>query len=920
MNKELVEIYKKTIDEIDSKFEQKRKSIESDIELSKQSVVELYENNKFSPNAILDFDKMQLNDETNYSLPYALRIGDLELKGKTATSVRIPAILPFIDANATAFIIDREQNNEDAIQSIFQSIAFRLLLSLPINLCKFHFVDTHKRGSKFNIMKQLPEKIKHNAFIISNNKKFDELIAELNQTVDEIKNNQLTGYDTLEEYNKANSTLPEPYRFVFISDFPHDFSKELSEQFFNLINYQNASNAGIYIFYSIDNTPTDTQYGYGFDISKCLNISTQVSRNSDGKYEIDIKNDDLKLKQLFNERFNTFDIQLHNKLPDNKDVIINAINRKAGNIKQTNISFDGYLENLMQTTYWEESTKLGVKIPVGKQSSKTIFFEFGNGHYFALVGGNPGMGKTVFLHNIICNGSIIYSPKELQFFLMDCKDGVGFQMYKKLPHVKSTSLNNNIDLILNTLQDIQDEIKNRNKLFNEATEKYNILIDRIEDYREKTNKVLPRIVLIIDEFQKLFEGRTFAQKGKAEEILTNLIKQGRSAGIHIIFCTQKYGDVGFDISLVTLRFAFKLKEESDSGKILGAGNAAASKLGGVGDAILNDKGGEYKDNIKFKGANIEKEKIPEYIKFCRNKCAERFPDWDWEQETEIDEINSSNLDLANNQYIMDLLCAGKKVTTKESKIYLGIEYSTSKKPICVNVSNKSAANLILIGNDIQTAMSSLLSANLQLQLQSPANSKFYIVDFLDTDNEFANYYEDFAELFDSNIEYVIKSELEQLVNNIEQELDERIENDNKRKSNADRGKIILTLSNIQAAQKLKKEGYDTSPITQKLMKILKDGSRFGIHFLFYSYSLEGLFDEMFSDQIFDYFENKVCLQGGKLKLHEEYEKYNIKRGYGLVENKEYKLAPFVFYNTFEGNINPETQKKFDYIFSIYNKN
>ena len=48
---------------------------------------------------------------------------------------------------------------------------------------------------------------------------------------------------------------------------------------------------------------------------------------------------------------------------------------------------------------------------------------------------------------------------------------------------------------------------------------------------------LPRVLLIIDEFQILFsESRQVAEA--AEQLLSQLLKQGRSFGIHILLATQ----------------------------------------------------------------------------------------------------------------------------------------------------------------------------------------------------------------------------------------------------------------------------------------------------------------------------------------------------------------------------------------------
>lgn len=895
---ELEELYARTLDEIDSDFEKKRKSVESDIEQAGLSIENLFASNHFSLNAIVDFEKMSLDDTQNYLLPKALRIGNLLFY--TMAGSHVPAILPFTDANATAFVIDRAQNNEETIQRIFQLIAFRLMMSLPVNLCRFHFVDTYSLGRKFNIMNRLSEKIKHNA-IVSDEKMLNELIVELEQSVMEINRNQLIRYHTIEEYNRENPTLAVAYRFVFLSNFPHGFSKDLADRFFKLIHDQNAIRTGIYVFFSIDN---DVATPYGFDISKYMNISTLAHPLGEYRdmYEID--------NSIFDKSFyDTFFIQFHTHLPPNLEAVIAAINRKADNVKPAMISLDADIDKMIETqVYWKGDTRLGVKIPVGKRPvDETLFFELGGAttDYFAMVGGRPGYGKTVLLHNIIRNGAIIYSPEELQFYLIDCKDGVGFQIYKNLPHAKFISTNNNLDLILDALQMLQNEMKNRARLFKEASEKYNTHIVQIEDYRETCNITLPRIILVIDEFQLLLSGG-YRQANIARETLTDLIKRGRSAGINIVFCTQSYRNVDFDTNLITLRMAFSL-ESYDSEKILR--NDTASQLRLRGEAILN-RTGDKKDNVKFQCAYIdEKNALVKYVKFCQDKISE-LPGF--QQKIYRDDIGAGNL--MDNRYFAQLLSDDKNRAFKENSVYLGAPYYMGDDHICFSLDNRNASNVIFIGNDLQAAMSSILLANLQLMLQNRVNSKFYIIDFLNTDHRYASYFAGFAALSD-NITSIPKGDLSRVTDEIEQELNRRIENDTNRISNADEGKIVLTLSYIQVARELKKVGWDDSPVTKKLMKILKDGSEFGIHLMFYSYSQEGLFDDMFDNKIFDYFENRILLQGGKILRHEE---YNIQQGCGLIDNKAYKLTPFVFYNTFEGHDNPGVQAILDYIFSIYN--
>jgi len=911
----LAALYSQTLVKIDADFEQKRKSIETDVERSRQLVVDLFENYKFSPNAIVNFNKMLLDDETQYQLPCALQIGNLEPKQNSVENVYIPAILPFSQSNATAFLIDNEQNNEDTIQRVFQLLAFRIMLSLPINMCKFHFVDTLSFGKKVNIMNRLSEKIMTNA-IVNNEKQLEELIKELEQTVIEINQNQLIHYNSLEDFNREAGHLAVPYRFVFISNFPNSFSKELTNRFYKLINNRNASNAGIYIFYSysIDNTIADL---HGFDISEFINISTVVYANDNGNYEID--------NTIFDKPFNdTFNIRIQTELPYNLDAIIEAINRKADNIKPPIISLDSYLENLMQTQkYWQENSRLGIKIPIGKRPvDETVYFELGGDttDYFAMIGGRPGYGKTVLLHNIICNASILYSPLELNFYLIDCTSGgTGFKPYDKLPHAKFVSITNQREYAISALGYLINEMERRGILFKDTSDKFGVTIQKIEEYRKQTDEILPRLLIIIDEFQMLLQDGDKISR-KASSYLEQIIRLGRKYGVHLILCTQSYQNLDIRTNDITLRIAFNLKD-FDSIKVLGGSNEEAAKLTLRGDAILNNKNGNIRDNIKFRAAYTEK--MPDYVKFCNAKLNEL----SYLPEPPIVFDGKLNSDLSVNQEFMSLLSSKPKSNQKSlqtAKVYVGVPSFIREEHIYFKIKNNQGSNLLLIGNDMNSAMSMLMLANYQLAKQSPANSRFYIVDFLGTDDERSKYFSEICEQLDS-ITYCKKREIPELIDTIEQELNIRIENAKNDVSNAERGRIVLSLSYIQNAKELRKEGYTPSPITTKLVKILKNGSDLGIHIFIYAYNYKGLEEIFERSMLMSEFENKIALaEGGGTAVFADQQTAEPKeKGYGLIQTDAktatYNPDPFMFYNCFDAKLAGKDGNILKRIFSIYDE-
>jgi hypothetical protein len=108
--------------------------------------------------------------------------------------------------------------------------------------------------------------------------------------------------------------------------------------------------------------------------------------------------------------------------------------------------------------------------------------------------------------------------------------------------------------------------------------------------------------LIVDEFQVLFsEGRQVAEA--AEQLLSQLLKQGRSFGIHILLATQTLKginaqSIGSIISQLGCRIALACGQE-DSAMILGSGNWVANKLRSPPEGIINNANGAKSGNVKF---------------------------------------------------------------------------------------------------------------------------------------------------------------------------------------------------------------------------------------------------------------------------------------------------------------------------------
>ncbi|MGC4891036.1 FtsK/SpoIIIE domain-containing protein [Micromonospora sp. DT227] len=192
--------------------------------------------------------------------------------------------------------------------------------------------------------------------------------------------------------------------------------------------------------------------------------------------------------------------------------------------------------------YWREDSAHGLTAPIGEgPHGRPVLLTLGDYPPHALIGGPSGTGKTNLIFAWIGALAARYSPAELEFYLLDFKEGVSFARFAQgrrdpswLPHMRLVGINVNTDreFGLALLRFLAEELRRRA----DAAKKHEVT--KLAELRavDPTGH-WPRIVAVVDEFQALLAGRDVVAR-EAADLLEDLARRGRSQGIHLVLASQ----------------------------------------------------------------------------------------------------------------------------------------------------------------------------------------------------------------------------------------------------------------------------------------------------------------------------------------------------------------------------------------------
>ncbi|AFZ52431.1 FtsK/SpoIIIE domain-containing protein [Cyanobacterium aponinum] len=828
-------------------------------------------------------DPCHWQPQTTGLAPEVIRIGEIGLK-YNSNLLRFPALVPIRDfskelqgckSGHIAFY-SQDANSRQTTLLALQSVAFRMISTFPVRKFKGIFIDPVGMGDTFPFG-NLHEFITSQR-IYTRADDIREQLRGLTEHIEQVIQNYLgSNYSSIEDYNLEAGAISEPYRYLFIADFPTGFDQRALEDLKSIL--LNGPKTGVYVILHIDkNLEKPRNFDYQTFNDFC-SIIDKFTNNS--LYQIYFPN----ISQPFS--------LILDQPPPNElfNQMAEAINQAIRNVKVDTVAFS----KLYPDVNWYADSRKEIRTPIGLMGAKDkLEFWFGENEDGGIVSngllaGKPGAGKSFTLHAIILSLAMQYSPDELELYLLDFKQGVEFQIYvdaekgenrnsreeldetRALPHAKVISIESDREFGLSVLEYVNQQIEERSKLFKSAGN-----FEKIYEYRNATGNKLPRILVLIDEFQYMFqESDQIAQR--LNVVMENIVRQGRAFGIHLLIASQSPNVSNMNRKIydfLDLRMALQMPQNT-AGYVLNEGNTdAIDLLDRPGKMIYNRNFGNKNYNDIGQVADISAEERNKALTHIQNVAKERQYQ---RPEPLVLFYGSKPTQLKDNRQLVQLMKMNQWLSLRElnKQVIKDPDWIVPESPGVfwlgepMRIGNhtqgifrrRPRSNLLLVGNSEETIFGIISGILISLiHCYQPQKAKFNIIDLSieDEDNYWTemtvNFRDIFNEFFPVQIakkygdkeQQIIKAEtlLKETFEEFERRLKLRDENPELNPDElGDSLFFIYAIGGINKASNLRpvmgRREEEPSEDAQKILELISKGSELGIHTILWLEDMKG---------------------------------------------------------------------------------
>lgn len=448
-------------------------------------------------------------------------LGTIDFDGRPAginEPLKIPLIIPLLCSENVAVY----GNNDDS-DAVVRNIVLQALTGTAPGQLRIDSYDPFLKTPEA-VFSFLNDHIENTIANMQSDKELDNLLDELTEDVTRISA-MMRGADIdLREF-RADAGMPvERYRLIVMHEYPQKVSEDQHSRIMTLA--RRGAQYGITFLFDMGDMTAIPDW---FDTSKFSSVcqGIRIGKGHDqwdamGKSPVSFDRADLKTTKT--------------RMDDMAE--------KAATVQIPKVPFS----EIQPDGGWVASSADGVTFALGRKGPETYEITLGNNKqqlHNALITGAVGQGKSNLLKVIIYSLCSRYSPDELSLYLLDFKEGVTLYPMAPtpgspqfLPQARILGLEADQDFGVSVLEYLEQEFQRRARLFKPYG-------DNILKYRQANpDAVMPRIVLIVDEFHMMLENVGDSRAGsEAADLLERIVRRGRSYGVHVILASQSISGI-----------------------------------------------------------------------------------------------------------------------------------------------------------------------------------------------------------------------------------------------------------------------------------------------------------------------------------------------------------------------------------------
>jgi DNA segregation ATPase FtsK/SpoIIIE, S-DNA-T family len=772
-------------------------------------------------------------DDFNGGVPQDPQLPKPDLGGLT-----FPALLPFPEQASLLFNAS-EEGKARAIQAL-QAILLHAWTGLPPGKIRSTIIDPVGRGENFSAFMHLAdhEEALIHGRIWTEASHIEQRLADLTGHMENVLQKYLRNqFQTLAEYNAQAGEVAEPFRFLVVADFPVNFTPDACRRLISLASA--GARCGIYTFVMLDEKQTLPQGIERTDLERACTCLDWVGDR------FVWRDDD----------FGSFALRLDaSPSPERCTELLDKAGDAAKRAARVEVPFEWIAPP--HSDWWTGDSRHGISVALGRVGARARqMLSLGQGtSQHTLIAGKTGSGKSTLLHVLITQLALTYSPREVELYLIDFKKGVEFKAYatNALPHARVVAVESEREFGLSVLQRLDVELTRRGELYRNHglndLASYRALLDGGADLPP-----MPRVMLIVDEFQEFFvEDDKVAQESAL--LMDRLVRQGRAFGVHVLLGSQTLGGAyslaRSTIDQMAVRIALQCSE-ADAHLILSRENNEARLLSRPGEAIYNASHGLLEGNHLFQIVWLGDDRRDELLREVRAQNEKR-----WASRMPIVFEGTAAVEITQNRDVPR--CLEHLAHGPPWHAWLG-EPVAIKEPTAATFRKQTSSNLLIVGQHEQTAFALTASALISLGVQAERASPVHLIVAQALDAEGEALLPALSQTLP--IQLRPQRELPALLAELSEELDRRLQD-------ASAGPpVFLCLYGLQRLRDLRRpeddfgfarQGEKPSPYRQ-FVQLLKEGPPLGMFTLLWCDTYTNL-QRCFDRQTLREFDLRVLLQ------------------------------------------------------------